>query len=234
MTESRTPSTSVGSAFAAMLRRDLLLAGRHPGDMANPLVFFLIAITLVPLGVGPERELLVLLAPGLLWVMALLATLLSLDALFRSDFDDGALEQLLVSPQLLYFNVLAKVLAHWLVTGLPLTLLSPLLGVMLALPAEGFVTLVLSLLLGTATMSLIGAVGAALTVSLRRGGLLLSLIVMPLYIPVLIFGASAVASASLGESVAAPLAVLGAFLAMALVLAPLAAAGALRICVDSY
>ncbi|WP_024460139.1 heme exporter protein CcmB [Marinimicrobium sp. LS-A18] len=227
-------STEAGSAFIATLKRDLLLAGRHPGDWINPLVFFLIAITLVPLGVGPESELLAVLAPGILWVMALLATLLSLDGLFRSDFDDGALEQCLVSPSLLYLTVLAKVLAHWLVTGLPLTLMSPLLGLMLALPEGGYGVLCLSLMIGTITMSLIGSVGAALTVSLRRGGLLLSLIVMPLYVPVLIFGASAVNDAALGNEVGVALAVLGTFGAMAAVLAPFAAAAALRICVDSY
>lgn len=227
-------STEAGSAFVATLKRDLLLAGRHPGDWINPLVFFLIAITLVPLGVGPEAALLAVLAPGILWVMALLATLLSLDGLFRSDFDDGALEQCLVSPSLLYLTVLAKVLAHWLVTGLPLTLMSPLLGLMLALPEGGYGVLCLSLMIGTITMSLIGSVGAALTVSLRRGGLLLSLIVMPLYVPVLIFGASAVNDAALGNEVGVALAVLGTFGAMAAVLAPFAAAAALRICVDSY
>lgn len=221
-------------AFAATLKRDLLLAGRHPGDWINPLVFFLIAITLVPLGVGPEAERLALLAPGIVWVMALLATLLSLDGLFRSDFDDGALEQCLVSPSLLYLTVLAKVAAHWLVTGLPLALMSPLLGLMLSLPAGGYGVLCLSLLIGTLTMSLIGSVGAALTVSLRRGGLLLSLIAMPLYIPVLIFGASAVSDAALGNDVGVALAVLGTFGALAAVLAPFAAAAALRICVDSY
>lgn len=227
-------STEAGSAFIATLKRDLLLAGRHPGDWINPLVFFLIAITLVPLGVGPEAALLAVLAPGILWVMALLATLLSLDGLFRSDFDDGALEQCLVSPSLLYLTVLAKVLAHWLVTGLPLTLMSPLLGLMLALPEGGYGVLCLSLMIGTITMSLIGSVGAALTVSLRRGGLLLSLIVMPLYVPVLIFGASAVNDAALGNEAGVALAVLGTFGAMAAVLAPIAAAAALRICVDSY
>ncbi len=228
------PEPRVVGAFGATLKRDLLLAGRHPGEWINPLVFFLIAITLVPLGVGPEAELLAVLAPGILWVMALLATLLSLDGLFRSDFDDGALEQCLVSPSLLYLTVLAKVLAHWLVTGLPLTLMSPLLGLMLALPEGGYWVLCLSLMIGTITMSLIGSVGAALTVSLRRGGLLLSLIVMPLYIPVLIFGASAVTDAALGNEMGVALAVLGTFGALAAVLAPFAAAAALRICVDSY
>ena len=197
--------------------------------MINPLVFFLIAITMVPLGISPEHKVLALLAPGMIWVMALLATLLSLDGLFRSDFEDGSLEQMLISPQPLYFTVLAKVLVHWLVTGLPVTLLAPLLGVMLALPAEGYWPLCVSLLLGTACMSLVGAVGAALTVALRKGGLLLSLIVMPLYVPILIFGASAVQNATLGAAVNAQLAILGAFLAAALVLAPLATAGALRV-----
>ncbi|MDQ2077848.1 heme exporter protein CcmB [Marinimicrobium sp. ABcell2] len=223
----------VFAAFLATLRRDLLLAVRLPGDMANPLVFYLIAITLIPLSLGPEREVLAPLAPGVLWVMALLATLLSLDGLFRSDFDDGSLEQLLISPQLLYFSVLAKVLAHWLVTGLPVTLLAPVLGMMLALPSEGYWALCLSLLLGTACMSLVGAMGAALTVSLRRGGLLLSLIVMPLYIPILIFGADVVQNAVLGDPIRFQLAVLGAFVTLAVALAPLAVAGALRISVDA-
>lgn len=222
-------SISTFSAFYATLQRDLLLAIRHRGEMANPLVFFLIAITMVPLGISPEAKTLSAIAPGMIWVMALLATLLSLDGLFRSDFEDGSLEQMLISPQPLYFTVLAKVLVHWLVTGLPVTLMSPLLGVMLSLPEAGYWPLCASLLLGTASMSLIGAVGAALTVALRKGGLLLSLIVMPLYVPVLIFGASAVQSAISGGPINGQLAILGAFLAMAIVLAPLAAAGALRV-----
>lgn len=215
-------------AFTACFRRDLLISLRHRGELINPLMFFVIAISLIPLGVGPESQLLARLAPGVLWVMALLACLLSLDGLFRSDFEDGTLEQMLIQPQPLYLMVFAKVLVHWLLTGLPLTLLAPLLGVMLALPAQAFATLCLSLLLGTASMSLIGAMGAALTVSLRRGGLLLSLIVMPLYIPVLIFGASAVSYALDASPETVPLAVLGAILALAMVLAPLATAAALR------
>lgn len=218
-----------GQGFMATLRRDLLLAYRNRGELANPLVFFLMVITMVPLGISPDSKILAQLAPGMIWVVALLATLLSLDGLFRSDFEDGSLEQLLMTPQPLYFQVLAKVLVHWATTGLPLTLLAPLLGVMLALPAAGYLPLCVSLLLGTGTLSLLGAIGAALTVSLRRGGLLLSLIIMPLYVPVLIFGASAVRNAVEGFAVAGPLAVLGAFLAAAMVLAPLAAAGALRI-----
>lgn len=220
---------SLFTGFIASVKRDLLVAARHKSELANPLVFFLIAITLIPLGVSPEKSVLTLLAPGILWVMALLATLLSLDGLFRADYEDGSLEQMLISPQSLYFTVMAKVLVHWLVSGLPVAILAPLLGLMLSLPASGYWALFLSLLLGTASMSLIGAVGAALTVSLRKGGLLLSLIVMPLYIPVLIFGASAVGSAVQGSVIGMQLAVLGAFLALAIVLAPVAAMGALRI-----
>jgi heme exporter protein B len=224
-----TPAASLLGGFIASFRRDLLIAARHKAELTNPLVFFLIAVTLIPLGVSPEKSVLALLAPGIVWVMALLATLLSLDGLFRSDYDDGSLEQMLISPQSLYFTVMAKVLVHWLVSGLPVTLLAPLLGLMLSLPIEGYLPLLASLALGTASMSLIGAVGAALTVSLRKGGLLLSLIVMPLYIPVLIFGASAVQTAVQGGAIGMQLAVLGAFLALAIVLAPIATLGALRI-----
>lgn len=226
------PAPSVGTAFISMLKRDLLLAYRHRGELANPLIFFLIVITMVPLGISPDPSLLAKLAPGMIWVVALLASLLSMDALFRSDFDDGTLEQLLMSPQPLYLMVLAKVLAHWLVTGLPLTLAAPLLGVMLALPEGGYGPLCLTLLIGTASLSLIGAVGAALTVALRKGGLLLSLIIMPLYVPVLIFGASAVGNAIDGFAIAGQLSVLGAFAALAIVLAPVAAAGALRVAIN--
>lgn len=227
------PESSVATAFCATLRRDLTLALRSSGELVNPLIFFLIAGSLIPLAVGPEATLLAKVAPGIIWVMALLATLLSLDGLFQSDFEDGSLEQMLISTQPLYLMVLAKVLVHWLVTGVPLALIAPLLGVMLALPLEGFATMWISLLVGTAVMSLVGAIGAALTVSLRRSGLLLSLMVMPLYIPVLIFGSSAVQSSVDGAPVNTQLAILGALLALAIVLAPLAAAGALRISSDA-
>ncbi len=226
-------STLTSSLFWATFKRDLILAFRHKGDMVNPLVFFLIAITMIPLALGPEKAVLMRIAPGIIWVMALLATLLSLDSLFRSDFDDGSLEQLLIAPYPLTLSILAKILVHWLATGLPLTLMAPLLGVMLSLPTSAFAVLCYSLLLGTAAMSLIGAVGAALTVSLRKGGVLISLIVMPLYIPILIFGASAVQTAALGEAYNMQLAVLGAGLAIAFLLAPLAAAGALRVSVNA-
>ena len=172
-------------------------------------------------------------APGVIWVAALLATLLSLDGLFRSDFEDGTLEQTLLSPQPLFLVVLAKVFAHWMMTGLALTLLAPLLAVMLFLPAEGMLGLMASLLLGTPTLSLIGAIGAGLTVGLRKGGVLISLLVLPLYIPVLIFGTGAAQAAIVGLPLSGYLALLGAILVLGLVLAPLAIAAALRISASS-
>jgi heme exporter protein B len=223
---SKMPSLSV--TLLSILRRDLLIAFRQRSDMLNPIVFFLMVVTMMPLGISPSASTLSGLAPGLLWVIALLACLLSLDGLFRSDYEDGTLEQLLLSPQPLYFMVIIKLLVHWLTTGLPLTLVAPLLGVLLALPSEGFVPLWLSLFLGTMSLSFIGGIGAALTVSLRKGGLLLSLIIMPLYVPVLIFGASTVRSAVEGLPYTGSLAVLGMFCAIALMLAPLAIVGALK------
>lgn len=223
---------SFWAGFLATFQRDITLAYRNQGELFNPLIFFLIVITMVPLGITPDPKMLAVLAPGMIWVVALLATLLSLDGLFRSDFEDGTLEQIMLSPNPLYLTVLAKVVVHWLVTGLPLTLLAPVLGVMLSLPAEGYGALLLSLFLGTATLSLIGSIGAALTVGLRKGGLLLSLIVMPLYAPVLIFGASSVSSAIEGIGISSQVAVLGAFLAFGLMLAPFATAGALRVGVN--
>ena len=218
-----------GSGFRTLLRRDLLLAMRRRGELANPLVFFLIVLTLIPLAISPSPEQLAKIAPGIIWVMALLATLLSIDGLFQDDCRDGSLEQLMISPQPVWLMVLAKVLAHWLVTGLPLTLLSPLLGMMLNLPDAGYQPMVVSLLLGTAALSLIGAIGAALTVALRRGGLLLSLIVMPLYMPVLVFGAGTVQYAVDGFSCDGPLLIVAALLALSLLISPFACAGALKI-----
>lgn len=215
--------------FAAILRRDLLLAFRHRGEIANPVLFFFMVVTLIPLGLTPEASRLAEIAPGILWVMALLASLLSVEGMFQSDYRDGTLEQMMILPQPLYLMVLAKILAHWLVTGLPLTLLAPVLGMMLSLPEAGYLPLVLSLLMGTAVLSLVGAIGAALTVALRKGGLLLSLIVMPLYMPVLIFGASTVQRAVDGFPVEGPLAIMGALLAFSLLVSPFATAGALRV-----
>lgn len=215
------------------VRRELLIGFRNRGDLANPIIFFLCIIVFVPLGVSPDAKVLQGLGPGIIWIIALLATLLSLDRLFQSDFEDGSLEQVLVSGQPLYWVVLVKVLVHWLITGLPLTVLAPLLGVMMSLPQEGYWPLIISLFLGTGALSLIGSIGAALTVALRRGGLLLSLIIMPLYVPVLIFGSASVRNAIEGFPITGQLAVLAAFFVLALVLAPLAAAGALRISINS-
>lgn len=226
------PATRSIPAFFMMVRRDLILALRQRSELANPLLFFVLVVSLFPLGVSPDSALLRTLAPGVIWVAALLATLLALDNLFRSDFDDGSLEQLLVSPQPTTVLVLAKVLAHWLLTGLPLLLAAPLLGLLLSMPAAALGTLLATLALGTPTLSLVGAIGVALTVGLRRGGALLSLLVLPLYIPVLIFGANAVDAAAAGLPATGQLYVLGAILALAAALAPLAAAAALRISVN--
>ncbi len=185
-------ATSLIESVWCVFRRDLLLAARKPADVATPLVFFAIVVSLFPLGVGPEPAVLRTLAPGVLWVAALLATMLSLNRLFAADYTDGTLEQLALSPQPLTALVLAKVMAHWVTTGLPLLLLSPLLAIQLYLPTDAFGTLLLALLLGTPVLSLIGSIGAGLTLGLRGGGVLLSLLVLPLYTPILIFGAGAV------------------------------------------
>lgn len=220
---------SPGRSFAGLVRRDLLLAFRQPAEVINPALFFVMATALVPLGIGPDPARLAAAAPGMIWIMALLAALLAMDSLFQSDFRDGALEQMIVSPQPLWLLVTAKMLVHWLVTGVPLTLLAPVLGVMLALPAAGCVPLVVGLAIGTAIFSVVGAVGAALTLAARGGGVLLSLVVMPLYVPVLIFGVNAVQQASDGFSSGAALSALAALLAMALLVSPFAAAAALKI-----
>ena len=215
--------------FKAHFCMDLLLLIRRRSDLARPLIFFLIISTLIPLGIAPDPQLLMKLAPGLIWIMSLLATLLSVDSLFGEDFQDGTLQQMLISPNLLFMPVLGKVTAHWLVMGLPLTLLSPLIGLMFSLPVDAMLPMVLSLALGTAVLSFVGAVGAALTLPLRRGGVLLALLVMPLYVPVLIFGSATVQSALDGLLWTSPLAVLAAFLVLAIILCPLAIIGALRV-----
>lgn len=219
----------MAAALLALLRRDLQLAYRHRGEMLNPLIFFVIVVSLFPLGISPESSVLATLAPGVIWIAALLSVLLSLDSVFRSDFEDGSLEQLLLSPYPLTVLLLAKMAAHWLVTGLPLVLAAPVLGVVMHLPAAAIPTLVATLTLGMPVLSLIGAIGMALTVGLRRGGVLLSLLVLPLYVPVLIFGATAVDAAAVGLDVSGHLALLGALLLFAVSLAPLAVAAALRI-----
>lgn len=220
---------SLSRAFYFLLKRDLTLAMRRRSEAVNPLLFFVLVITLFPLGVGARVQLLQAMAPGIIWVAALLAAMLSLDSMFRSDFEDGSLEQLLLSAHPVSVLVLAKVTAHWLVTGLPLMLIAPLLAVLLGLPQQGMITLLITLLLGTPVLSLIGAIGVALTVGLRRGGIILSLLVLPLYVPVLIFASNAVEMAASGLPVTAQLSMLTALLAMALTLAPLPTAAALRI-----
>ena len=222
----------LGAAFSSFLRREFLMGFRNRSDLANPIIFFLCIVVFVPLGISPEGKVLASIAPGMIWIVALLATLLSLDRLFQSDFEDGSLEQFIVSGQPLYWLVMAKVIVHWLITGLPLTIIAPILGVMMSLPEAGYMPLVVTLFLGTGTLSLIGSIGAALTVALRRGGLLLSLIIMPLYVPVLIFGTGAVRNAIDEFAFMGQIAMLGVFLLLALMLAPLAAAGALKVSID--
>ena len=217
------------SAFAAIVRRDLILAVRHRAEAVHPLLFFLIVASLFPLGTGARRETLELVAPGVFWVGVLLAVLLSLERMFRSDFEDGSLELMLISPRPLPLLVLAKIFAHWLVTGLPLLAAAPLAALLLGLPAGSLPVLLAALALGTPALSATGAIGVALTVGLRRGGVLLSLLVLPLYIPVLVFGASAVSTAAAGLPAPGQLYLLGALAVLSLSLAPLAAAAALRI-----
>lgn len=220
------------AACRAMLVRDMTLAMRRRADVLTSLFFFIIVVSLFPLGVSPEMAVLRGIAPGVIWVAALLATMLSLGRMFADDHQDGSLEQMLLLPHSLSMLVLSKVLAHWLVSGLPLVLLSPLLGMQLGLDTDAIVLLMITLLLGTPVLSLIGATGAALTLGVRGGGVLVSLLVLPLYIPVLIFGTGAVDAGISGMSYEGHLSLLGAFLLMALLTTPLATAAALRISVE--
>jgi len=222
----------LNEAWVIILRRDLLLALRRRSDVATTLFFFLIVSSLFPLGIGPEPAVLSSIAPGVLWVAALLAGMLSLTRLFATDFSDGSLEQMLLAPQPLALLVTAKILAHWIVCGLPVVLLAPIIGLQYALPNDALLVLVLALLLGTPALSLIGAIGAALTLGVRGSGLLIALLVLPLYIPVLIFGAGAVAASQHGMSAQAHLSLLAACSLLSLVLAPMATAVALRISVE--
>ncbi len=213
----------------ALLIRDMRLSIRAGGGFGLGLAFFLLVAVLVPLGVGPDPAVLARIAPGILWVGALLACLLSLERLFALDFEDGSLDLLACAPLPLEGAVAIKALAHWLVTGLPLTVSAPVLGVLLNLPVAAYPWLVASLALGTPALSLIGAFGAALTVGVKRGGLLVSLLVLPMYVPTLIFGADVVTKGAAGLSVATPLALLAGITAGALALLPFAAAQALRV-----
>ena len=229
---SKAPAPSLLRAAGCVFWRDLAVAWRRSADVLTPLVFFAIVVSLFPLGVGPEPNMLRTMAPGALWVAALLATMLSLRRMFSHDYADGSLELLVLAPHPLTVMVLAKVAAHWVLTGVPLMLISPVLAVQLYLPGDAMGTLILSLLVGTPVLSLLGSVGAALTLGLRGGGVLVSLLVLPLYTPILIFGAGAVASSATGIEAGALLSLMGAMLALALTFAPIATAAAIRISLD--
>ncbi|SFE15935.1 heme exporter protein CcmB [Nitrosomonas sp. Nm166] len=218
--------------FGWIIKRDLLLAMRRQSDVLTTLFFFIIVVSLFPLSVGPEMNMLRTMAPGVVWVAALLASMLSLGRMFSNDYLDGTLEQMLLSPQSLSLLVLGKALAHWLVTGVPLVLMAPILGIQYDLPAEALYVLTTTLLLGTPVLSLIGSIGAALTLGLRGGGVLVSLLVLPLYIPVLIFGAGAVEANMAGVGFNAHLSLIGAFLLVSLVFAPWATASSLRVSLE--
>lgn len=225
-------SLSMGAVVLAVLRREVSLGMRQKSEVLTPLMFFAVVASLFPLGVGADPALLLRMAPGVLWVSALLAAMLSLQRMFATDYADGALEHLLLSPTPLGLLVLTKALAHFLLSGLPLVLMAPLLGLQFGLDARALGILMLSLLLGTPTLSLIGSIGAALTLGVRGAGVLLSLLILPLYIPVLIFGAGAVEADAAGLGISAHLSLLGAMLVLALFFTPLATATALRISIE--
>jgi len=213
--------------------RDLTLAMRRRTDVLTTLFFFIIVVSLFPLGAGTEKMILMKIAPGVAWVAALLASMLALERLFASDFADGTLEQLLLTPQPLFILVLGKIFAHWLLTGLPLVFIAPLVGLQYYLPDDAVLTMMLALLLGTPVLSLIGAIGAALTLGLRGGGILLSLLILPLYIPIMIYGAGVVSASATGATdLQAYFSILSGFLILALILSPIATAAALRISVE--
>jgi heme exporter protein B len=218
--------------FRWIVTRDLTLAWRRRADVLSTLIFFVIVVSLFPLGIGPESQLLRSIAPGVVWVAALLASMLSLNRVFANDYSDGTLDQMLLTPQPLYLVVMGKVVAQWLVSELPLVLIAPLIGVQFDLPSDTLFVLFISLLIGTPILSLIGSVGAALTLGLRGGGVLIALLILPLYIPVLIFGAGAVDASIIGVSPQANLYLLGAVLAASFVFAPWATSAALRISLE--
>ena len=218
--------------WLTLLKRDLRIAARRRSDALNPLLFLLMVVTLFPLGIGPGPDILARIAPGIIWVAALLASLWGLERLFRDDFQDGTLEQLCLLPQPLAFTVTAKMMAHWLLSGLPLVILSPVLALLLSLPLQGWWALALTLLLGTPALSALGAIGAALTLQVQRGSSLVSLILIPLFIPLLIFATAAVENASMGLAVHGQLAILAAISVLTVTLAPLAVAAGIRMSVN--
>jgi len=216
-------------AYTAIVQRDLLLGLRNQSDLLNPLLFFLIVVTLFPLTLGPEQATLQQIAPGIIWVAAVLASVLSLDGIFRSDYEDGSLEQLLLSPRPKLLLIMAKISAHWLLSGAPLIVFVLFSSVLLYLPAEATQTLLVTLLLGTPVLSLVGAIAAALTVGLRSSGLLQALLILPLFMPLLIFAVSAVSNVTRGLTVTGEFYFLGALLVLALTLAPFAVLASLNI-----
>ena len=226
-------SSGLGALVRLVIARDLRLAARHWDQVMQPLIFFAIITTLFPLAISPALDELRRIAPGVLWVAAMLASLLALESLFRPDVEDGTMEQWVLSGQPLSLLLLAKVVTHWLLTGLPLVLMSPFVGTALGMPQSVWPTLMATLALGTGSLSMLGGVGAALTVSVRRGSVLLALLVLPLEMPVLIFGARAVDLAMHGESVAGPLNLLAALLLFFVSLGPFAMAAAMRVSVES-
>lgn len=222
----------MGAFFLTILRRDLLLAARRKGDWLTSQFFFIMVVSLFPLGIGADPDMLRRVAGGVLWVAALLASLLSLQRLYADDQRDGSLEQMLLSPQPAVVLTLAKACAHWLIYGVPLLLIAPLLGLQFALPADAIGVLLLSLLIGTPVLSLLGGIGAALTLGLRGGGTLLTLLILPLYVPALIFGAGAVDGVLAGLGAEAQLSLLGAFMGLCLLISPVITAAALRVSVE--
>jgi heme exporter protein B len=222
----------MGQFLLTVIRRDLLLAARRKGDWLTAQFFFVMVVSMFPLGIGPEPDLLRMVAPGVVWVAALLAALLSLPRLFAEDYRDGSLEQMLLAPQPAVLLALGKGIAHWMIYGIPLLLIAPVLGVQFALPADAIGILMLSLLIGTPILSLLGSVGAALTLGLRGGGVLLTLLILPLYVPALIFGAGAVDGALTGVGAEAHLSLLAAFLMLVLLVAPWVAAAGLRVSIE--
>lgn len=230
--DNKEPQTGLFSVATALFVRDIRLAARRSTDVLNPLVFFVIVVSLFPLGVGPEPNQLQLMAPGVIWVAALLATMISLDRLFSHDYETGSLEQIVLAPQPLTLIIFAKIAAHWTLTGLPLVILMPLVAMQMNMTGEMIYISFLTLIIGTPILSLIGAIGAALTIGLRGGGVLVSLLVLPLYTPVLIFGAGAISTSAQGFSPDAHLSLLGALLALSLTFAPFAAAAAVRVSLD--
>ena len=219
-------------AFIATLKRDLLVAFKRKNDIVNPFMFFIIVCSLFPIGISPDPERLGEIAAGVLWISALLASLLAMDSLFRNDFEDGSLEQLLISPHPLYFLVLAKNIAHWLISGLPVVIISPVVAYMLRLPGDSYGTLFATLLIGTPVLSLVGSIGVALTVGLGSRGLILAVITLPVSVPVLIAGTLTIQETLNGASLVGYMAILGAMFIGSLTLAPLASATALRTSVN--